>query len=134
MDGLRHFISLEILVNLFSDERNHRTGDLAESHQNPVQGIVGLLLVLIVGRFPETSSTAADVPIVQVLDERDELAADSLNIVRVKSLCACSMLCGLPPWIWKFYIWVLPFCLPLSQFLNYTRIPVLSQRVNNYAN
>ena len=48
VDGLRHLIGLEILVDRFRDERRERRGNLTQAEQHVVQRGIGLHLVGII--------------------------------------------------------------------------------------
>ena len=84
VDRLGHLVGTEILIDLFNGERNNRCGDLDERHQGMVEGIIRLLLVLIVLPFPEPAPTAADIPVVQLIQKRDEIGTCLLDIIGIE--------------------------------------------------
>ena len=84
MHTLRHISPFQVLVNLLTCKRNDWCNNLDEGHQDLVEGIIRLLLIRIVLALPETPSATADVPIVQVIDERNKGCTRLLDVIGIK--------------------------------------------------
>ena len=66
MDALRsvrEVFANDVLVNIFCDERDKRSGHFGERYQAGVQRHVGVDLILAHALCPEAVSAAADVPV-----------------------------------------------------------------------
>ena len=50
-------------------------------HQNTIAGIIGLLLIDIVLRTPESAAASANIPVIKRIDERDNSATCTLCFV-----------------------------------------------------
>ncbi len=82
--ALRHLRGAEVLEDLLRREGDDGGGDLDEGHQDPIEGVVGLFLVGVALTAPETATAAADVPVVQIVDERHEVGTGALDVVPIE--------------------------------------------------
>ena len=83
VDALGIVLALQVAVDRLGDERRERRRDLRELHEYVAERAVGVELVPVVLALPEAAAAAADVPVRQVLDERDERAHRALEVILV---------------------------------------------------
>ena len=83
MDALGVVLAPEVAVDRLGDERRERRGHLGELHEHVAERAIGVKLVRIVLALPEAATTAADVPVREILDEGHERADGLLEIVGI---------------------------------------------------